>query len=86
MPVLLECVLENCACGVVGCDSKEWVFALSGLGGGGSWGGGRGNRRAWRCWVRVRMKASSRRSKKTIYKCINMLCYTIQYISKENLN
>ena len=27
VPVLLECVLENCACGVVGCDSKEWVFA-----------------------------------------------------------
>ena len=41
MPVLLECVLENCARGVVGCDSKEWVFALSGLEGAGVVGGGK---------------------------------------------
>ena len=27
---------------VIGGDSKEWVFALSGWGGGGGWGDGRG--------------------------------------------
>ena len=41
MPVLLECVLENGASGVIGCDSKEWIFALSGLGRGGGCGGRR---------------------------------------------
>ena len=30
MPIFLECVLEDCACGVVGCDSKEWVLAMGG--------------------------------------------------------
>ena len=40
MPIFLECVLEDCTRGVVGCDSKEWVLALSRLGRGGGWGGG----------------------------------------------
>ena len=38
-----KCVLEDGTRGVIGCDSKEWVFALSGWGEAGAVGSG--NRR-----------------------------------------